>query len=103
MGYISLLLKKIVVIKEKVHEDDTKAAKTPLAIYYAQWSECILHIPMWEIERQCSVKDFWSGKSSNSIVIWLLLYIVKIWADFLGNHASDYIADISWQWVSTQQ
>jgi len=34
--YLYVLLKKNVVIKEKVHEDDRMAAKTPLIIYYAE-------------------------------------------------------------------
>jgi len=48
------------VLKEKVHEDGTKAAKTPLMIYYAKFHDNILWIHPWLDELQRSVNDFWS-------------------------------------------
>jgi len=60
-----VLLKYNVVMKEKVHENDRKAAKTPLMIYYAKSINSILQISRWQIERQRSVNDFWSCKSGN--------------------------------------
>jgi len=48
------------VINETVHEDGTKAAKTPLMIYSAKLHYNILSICQWQNEGQRSVNNFWS-------------------------------------------
>jgi len=45
-------------MKEKVHEDGTKAAKTPIMTYYAKLNDNILRIHPWQNECQQSVNDF---------------------------------------------
>jgi len=45
-------------MKEKVYEDSTKAAKTPLMIYYSKINDTISWICPWQNERQQSVNDF---------------------------------------------
>jgi len=47
-------------MKEKVYEDGTKAAKTPLMIYYVKINDNILWIHLWQNERQQTVNDWWS-------------------------------------------
>ena len=47
-------------MKEKVYEDSTKAAKTPLMIYYAKINDTILWVLPWQNERQQRVNNFWS-------------------------------------------
>jgi len=76
--YIYVLLRNNGVIKEIVHEDDRKAAKIPLMIYYAKWNECIVLISPREKMGQRSINDCWSCTSCNYKVIWSLLYIIKV-------------------------
>jgi len=45
-------------MNEKVYEDGTKAAKTPLMIYYAKIYDNILWICSWQDDHQRSVNDF---------------------------------------------
>jgi hypothetical protein len=73
------------VINEKVHEDDSSAAKTPLAIYYVQSIGCVLQTAKSQHVCQLSVNDFWSCWSGNYKVMWLMLYIVKGFAAVIGN------------------
>jgi len=56
--YLYVLLKNNVVTKEKVHEDDRKAAKTPLLIYYAPLDDCMLQIYLFQNELQRRVTHF---------------------------------------------
>ena len=70
-------------MKEKVYEDGTKAAKTPLMIYYATINDNILCIHRWQNERSRSVNKFWSCKSGKSKAIWSFLYIIQVLAAFI--------------------
>jgi len=71
-------------MKEKVHADSTKAAKTPLMIYYAKLNDNILWIHSWQNEHQRSVIEFWSWiigtLGSNS----LQPFINAVRAGFIG-------------------
>jgi len=91
------------VINEKVHEDDSSAAKSPLVIYYAQSMGCVLQTDEGQHTRQWSVNDFWSCKSGNYEVIGSLLYIIKAFAAFTGNRRSNMLPIPSWEWVSMEQ
>jgi hypothetical protein len=46
------LLKNNAVMKEKVHEDGTKAAKKQFMLYYVKLTDNIVWIPPWQDERQ---------------------------------------------------
>ena len=50
-----VLLKNDVLMKEKLHEDGTKAAKTSLKTYLAKLNDTILWIRPWQKARQRSV------------------------------------------------
>jgi len=76
-------------MKEKAYEYGTKAAKTPLMIYYTKINDNILLIHPWQNEHQGSVNDFWSRKSGKSKAIWLFLYIITVLAAFIGNNNND--------------
>ena len=76
-------------MKENVYEDSTKAAKTPLMIYYTKRNDNILWIRPWQNKCQRSVNDFWSCKSGKSKAIWSFLYIIKVLAAFIGKKHND--------------
>jgi len=44
--------------------------------------------------------DFWSCKSGNLKVIWLLLYTIQVLATFIGKRQSDTLPAPSWKWVT---
>ena len=90
------------MIKEKVHEDNRKADKTPLMIYYTNWNNWILRICLWQNERQPSVNHFWFCKSGNYKVLWSLLYMIKVLASFIRKSESDRFPAPAWKWVSTE-
>jgi len=92
-----------VVIKENVHEDNRKAAKTWLLIFYATLNSCILRIRPLQNERQHSVNHFWSSKSGNVKVTRLMLDIMKVLAAFIGNGEIYMQSAPSWQRVSTER
>jgi len=71
-------------MKEKVHEDGTKAAKTPLMIYYAKINGNILWIRPWQNERQQSVNTVWSCIIATLCGDWLQPFINAILAGFIG-------------------
>ena len=96
-----VLLKNKEVIKEKVYENDRKAAKTPLSIYYAKWNDRTLQICLWQIECQQSLNNFWPCKWGNWNVIWSVSFIIKVLVAFMGKNAIDDITTISWKWAST--
>jgi len=52
-------------MKEKVHEDGTKAAKTPSMISWAKLYDTILWIGPWQNEWQQSVNNVWSCMIGN--------------------------------------
>jgi len=64
-----------VLMKEKVYEDSSKDAKTPLMIYYAKIDDNTLCINLWQNERQWSVNDVWSGMIGNLLRDRLRAYI----------------------------
>jgi len=76
------------VIKEKVHEDGTKAVKTPLMIYHAKLNHNILWIHPWQNERQQSVNDCWCCIIGNLRGDWLWPFINAVLAGIIGNRAS---------------
>jgi len=71
-------------MKEKVHEDDRKAAKTPSMIYYARLNDNRLWIHPWQYERQRSIKDFWSCILGNLHGDLLWPFITEVLAGFIG-------------------
>ena len=52
-------------MKAKIHEDDTKAAKTPIVILYAKSDDNRLWLRTWQNQHQQSVNDFWSCITGN--------------------------------------
>ena len=52
------IIKNNIVMKEKVHDDVRKAAKTPSMIYHAEGNDNILWTCPWENESQWRVNDF---------------------------------------------
>jgi len=74
-------------MKEKVYEDGTKAAKTPLMIYYGKINDNILWICPLQNEHQQSVHDFWSciignllGDRLRPLINWVLAGFIGKWA-----------------------
>jgi hypothetical protein len=70
-------------MKEKVHEYYTKAAKTPLMIYYAEQNATILWIRPWHYEHPQSVNDFGSCILANQRRDWLPPFINEVFATFI--------------------
>jgi len=95
-----VLWKNNVVMKEIVQENNRQAAKTLLTIYYGKWYDSILQICPGQTERQWSVNNFWTCKSCNWNVIWLLLFIITVFAAVIGKNAIDDIATIFWKSAS---
>ena len=89
-------------MKENVYEDSTKAAKTPLMIYYAKINDNILWIRPWQNECQQSVNVFWSCKSGKSKAIWSFLYIIKVLDAFIEKIDNHTLCAPSWKWASTE-
>jgi len=75
-------------MKEKVYEDGTMAAKTPLMIYYAKMHNDILWISPWQNERQPTVNDFWSCIIGNLLGDRLRPFTNAVLAGFIGKSAS---------------
>jgi len=75
-------------MKEKVHEDSTKAAKTPLMIYQAKFYDCILWIRPWQNECQWSVNNFWSCIICNLHDDWSRPFISVVFVCFTGKRVS---------------
>jgi len=76
-------------MNEKVYEDGTKAAKTPIMQYYAKLNDNILWICPWHNEDQCSVNDFWSCIMGNLSGDWLQPFINEILDGCIGKSGSD--------------
>ena len=75
-------------MKEKVHEDGTKAAITPLMINQAKLHDSILWICQYQNECQQSVNDFWSCIIGNLHDDWLRLFINVVLVGFIGKRVS---------------
>jgi len=90
-------------MKEKVHEDYTKVAKSPLLIYYAKWNDRILQIRLWQNERQQSMNDFWICIVGNLGGDWLRPFLNEVLAVFMGQGESDTLPATFWKWVSTER
>jgi len=75
-------------MKKKVYEDGTKAAKTPLMIYYAKINDNILWICPWQNEHPCSVNHFWSYIIGNLLGDQLRPFINAVLAGFIGRRPS---------------
>jgi len=97
-----VLLKNNVVIKERVHENNTKAAKIPLTIYYDKWNNCILQIGAWQIAPPWCVNIFWCWKSGNWNMIWSLWFRIPVLATFMAKITIVDMATIFWKWVSME-
>ena len=74
-------------MKEKVYEDGTKAAKTPLVIYYAKINDNILWISPWQNECQRSINDFWSCIIGHRLGEQLRPFRNAVFAGFIGKSA----------------
>ena len=90
-------------MKEKVHEDGTKAAKILLMKYYAKWNDCILQIRLWQIERQQSINHFGCCILGNLSGDWLRPFLNEVLATFVGKRARDTLPAPFWKWVSTER
>jgi len=75
-------------MKEKVYAEGTKAAKTPLMIYYVKINDNILWIHPWQNERQWSVNDFWSCIIGNLLGDRLRSFINAVLVGFIGKRVS---------------
>ena len=82
--YLYVLLKNNVVMKEKVHEDGTKAAKTPITIYYAKLNDNILWICQWQNECQQNVNNCWSCIMGNLCGDRVRSFLYAVLAGFIG-------------------
>jgi len=89
-----VLWKNNVVIKEKVHENDRKAAKTLLTIFSAKWNESIYRIRPLQIEHQRIVNNIWFCNSGDYNVIWSLSFMIRVLAAYMGRITIDDISTI---------
>jgi len=76
-------------MNEKGYEDGTKAAKTPIMVYYAELNDNILGIHRWQNEHQRSVNDFWSCIMGNLSGYWLQPFMNELLAGLIGRRESD--------------
>jgi len=76
-------------MKEKVHEDGTKAAKPPSMIHYAKLNQNILWICPWQNEGQQSINEFWSCILGNLSGNLLRPFIHELLAGFIAKGESD--------------
>jgi len=100
--YLYVLLTNNVVMKETIHEDGTKAAKTPLMIYYAKLNDNILWKDAWQNERQWRVNNFWSGIIGNLRGNWLRPFINAVFARFIGKRERHTLPATFRKWASTE-
>jgi len=75
-------------MKEKVHEDGTMAAKTPLMIYQVKLNDSMLWIRAWQNEHQRSVNNFCSCIIGNLHRDWLRPFINVVLAGIIGKRAT---------------
>jgi len=83
-------------MKENMHEDDRKAAKTPSMIYYVKWNDCILGIHPWQNEHQrFFVLAFVQSK-------WRFVgtFINEVLAACMGQRGCATLPTRSWLWAS---
>jgi hypothetical protein len=76
-------------MNEKVYEVGTKAAKTPIMLYYAKSNDNKLGIPVRQNDHQCSVND-----DSTSIIFdlsgnFLQPFLKEVLTGFIGTRESD--------------
>ena len=79
-------------MKENVHEDDRKAAKTPLLVGYAKTNDYILWIHLWQNEHQWSANGFWSCILGNWSGDSLGTFIHEVWLACIGKRESDTLS-----------
>jgi len=96
------IIKEQCLMKEKVYEDGTKAAKTLLMIYYAKINDNILWICPWQNERQRSFYNFWSCIVGNLLGDRLRPFINTVLAGFIGNRASLTLTAPFWNRASME-
>jgi len=72
------------MMKEKVQEDNTMVAKTPLMLYYAELSENILWICPWQNNYQLSVNDSLLCIMGNQSSDWLQPFINEVSTGIIG-------------------
>jgi len=88
-------------MKEKVHEDGTKAAKTPSMIYYAKLKDNMMLTRPWQNEHQRSVNDWWSCIIGNLRGDWLLPFINAVLAGIIGKRERHMLPAPLCKWMST--
>jgi hypothetical protein len=71
-------------MKEKLHEDGIKAAKTPSMIYCAKLKDNILWIHTWQNKHQRSVNNFRCCINGNFSGDWFSPFLNEISAGFIG-------------------
>jgi len=89
-------------MEEKVHEDGTKTAKTPLMIYYAKLNVNILWWCPWQNEHLWRVNDLWSGIIGILRGNWLQPFLNAVLAGFTDNRESHTLPAPLWKWASTE-
>jgi len=52
---------------------------------------------------QRNINDFCSWYLSNYQVVWSLLHIIKLWANVIGQRATDILPALSGKWVSMER
>jgi len=70
-------------MKQKVHEDGTKGAKTPSMIDYAKLNDNMVWIHKWQNEHQQSINNFCSCIIGNLHGHWLSPFINAVLAHFI--------------------
>jgi hypothetical protein len=78
-------------MNEKVYEDGTKTAKTPIILYYAKSKNSILWIRPWQTEDQCRVNDCWHCMMGNLSGDWFRPFINEELAGFIEKRESDML------------
>jgi len=74
----------------------------PFLMYLPPWYSTTREtrsLPHPANESQRSVNEFWSCKSGNTRVIWLLLYIIAVFAAFVGPRENVTLPAQSWKWA----
>ena len=89
-------------MKEKVYEDRTRAAKTPLMIYYDNINDNRLWIRWWQNEHQLSVNEFWSSIIGNLLGDQLSPFINGVLAGFIGKSVNLTLPAPFGNWASME-
>jgi len=85
-------------MKEKVHEEDRKAAETLWIILYAISNDCTLQIHPWQDEHQQRIYDLWSCILGNQSGNWLRTYLNEVLAACTGKGVNNFRLYNSGKW-----